>query len=232
MKLLYDFLPIVLFFAAYWLAGIFVATAAAVAAAAVQVGASLARRRGVEPLHLISAGLIVAFGGATLVLHDKGFIMWKPTLVYALFAGVFAASQVYGRRPVIQRLLGEHLRMPAPSWRRLTWAWVGFFLVCGTANAGLVEYYGAAEAQLRAAAPAAPEAAYQELACRDDFVADARRACGEAATREALWVQFKLFGLLVLTVAFIVGQSLWLARRAVAVERGATDGDERCSTQS
>jgi len=237
MKLLYDFLPIALFFAAYKVAGIFVATAVAVFAALAQVTFSWFRHRRVEPLHLASATLIAVLGGATLVLHDKSFIMWKPTLVYALFAVVFSASQVYGGAPLIQRALGSQLQLPAVIWRRLGWMWVVFFLVCGAANAGFVEYYFRAENALRAAAPEAPERAFDNLTCDADFSGTAHALCVRAEGRENLWVDFKLFGLMTLTVLFILAQSLWLARYVEDGDERPDDttgsgGKEACSTRS
>lgn len=232
MKLLYDFLPIVLFFIAYKAAGIFVATGVAVVAALVQVSVSWLRHRRVEPMHLVSAALIAVLGGITLILHDKTFIMWKPTLVYLLFAGVFAGSQLFGGRPLVERVLSAQLRMARRQWRRLGWAWVAFFLVCGSANAGMVTYYGHAEQALRTAAPEVAPAAIDDLDCAGDFTAGAAALCREAAAREALWVNFKLFGLVALTLLFVLAQALWLARHAEALDDEAGDGEARCSTRS
>jgi len=232
MKLLYDFLPIVLFFAAYKVAGIFVATAVAIAAALGQVGWSWFRHRHVENMHLVSAGLIAVLGGITLALHDKTFIMWKPSLVYLLFAGVFAATQLFGERPLIERLLSSQLRMPRRQWRRLGWAWLAFFLVCGIANGAMVHYYGRAEAALRSAAPQAEAAAINDLQCARDFTGEAAPLCREAAAREALWVDFKLFGLIALTLLFVVAQALWLARHAEATTENGDEEEPTCSTRS
>lgn len=235
MKLLYDFLPIVLFFVAYKLAGIFTATAVAVAAALVQVGWSWLRHRRVEPMHLASAGLIAVLGGVTLILHDKTFIMWKPTLVYLLFAGVFAGSQLWGGRPLVERVLSDQLRMGRRQWRQLGWAWIVFFLVCAGANAGMVAYYDRAEQALRAAAPAAAPAAIDDLACERDFTGAALGLCREAVSREALWVNFKLFGLIALTLLFVIAQGFWIARHAEVDDEDAGDPDNGgadCSTRS
>ncbi len=232
MKLLYDFLPIVLFFIAYKAAGIFTATAVAVVAALAQVSWSWLRHRRVEPMHLVSAGLIAVLGGITLALHDKTFIMWKPTLVYLLFAGVFVGSQLFGGRPLVERVLSSQLRLQRRQWRRLGWAWAVFFLVCGGANAGMVAYYGHAEQALRAGAPQVAPAAIDDLDCAGDFAGEALALCREAAAREALWVNFKLFGLVALTLLFVVAQSLWLARHAVVLEDDADNGGAGCSTRS
>jgi len=105
MKLLIDFFPIVLFFAAYKLADIYVATLAAIAGAVLQVGYMWLRTRKIEPMHLISLVLILVFGGATWFLRDPTFIKWKPTVLNWLFAIVFLGSQFIGQKPVIQRML-------------------------------------------------------------------------------------------------------------------------------
>lgn len=231
MKLLYDFLPIILFFVAYKVADIFVATAVAIVAAVAQVGWSWLRHRRVEPMHLVSAGLIAVLGGITLALHDKTFIMWKPTLVYLLFAGVFVGSQLFGGRPLVERVLSAQLRMARRQWRRLGWAWVAFFLVCGSANAGMVAYYGRAEQALRMAAPDAAPAAIDDLDCAGDFADQALALCHEAAAREALWVDFKLFGLIALTLLFVIAQGFWLARHAETLD-DPDDGEASCSTRS
>ena len=74
MKLLYDFFPILLFFVAYQMSGILVATAVAIVASFAQVGLFYARHRRFEPMHLVSLGLITVLGGLTLWLADKQFI--------------------------------------------------------------------------------------------------------------------------------------------------------------
>ena len=183
----------------------------------------------------LSAGLIAVLGGITLILHDKTFIMWKPTLVYLLFAGVFAATQVVGDTPLIERVLGNQLRMARAHWRRLGWAWVGFFGFCAAANAGVVQYYAHAEQALRAGAPGASAAALNDLDCAADFGGSTLALCREALAREEIWVNFKLFGLIALTVVFILAQTLWLARHATAVDdTGGNGGTEEanCSTRS
>ncbi len=108
MKLLIDFFPILLFFIAYKLAGIYVATGVAIAAAALQVGWSWWRHRRVETMHLITLALLVVFGGLTIALQDPIFVMWKPTLVNWLFAAAFLGSQLIGQRPLIERMMGQY----------------------------------------------------------------------------------------------------------------------------
>src|ERR671937_1792355 len=92
MKFLYDLFPVALFFVAIQVWDIFVATAVAIAATIVQVGWRLARRQKVEPMLWASLAIILVFGGLTLYLRDKTFILWKPTVLYWLFGTVLAGS--------------------------------------------------------------------------------------------------------------------------------------------
>lgn len=134
MKFLFDFFPILLFFAAYHLAGIYVATAVAMAASVVQIGAGWLVRKKVERMHWISTGLILVFGGMTLILHNPHFIMWKPTILNWLFALVFAGSAFIGAKPLVQRMMEHVMQVPSNIWHRVNWAWVLFFIVSGVAN--------------------------------------------------------------------------------------------------
>jgi intracellular septation protein len=174
MKLLFDFFPILLFFAAYKLfAGdIFIATLVTVAASAVQAAILWLRHRRIDRLQLATVGIVVLFGGATLLLHEEIYIKWKPTVVNWLFAVVFLGSHFIGeRRPIIQRVLAGAIELPPAIWLRLNLAWSAFFVFLGLVN--LVVVY--------------------------NFTT-------------AAWVNFKLFGILGLTVAFVALQSLYLSR--------------------
>jgi intracellular septation protein len=171
MKMLFDFFPILLFFAAYKLKGIYVATAVAIVVTLLQVGYLWWRHRRVEPMHLVTLGMIVIFGGATLYLHDEQFIKWKPTVINWLFGLAFLASQFVGDKPLIQRMMAASIALPQPVWYRLNLSWALFFLVLGAINLFVVY----------------------------NFDTD-------------VWVNFKLFGMLGLTVAFALLQAIFLAR--------------------
>jgi intracellular septation protein len=133
MKFLFDIFPVVLFFAAFKLAGIYVATAVAIAASFAQVGWLRLRGRKVEPMLWASLAIIVVFGGATLALQDETFIKWKPTVLYWLFGAVLAGAAAFGRN-LVRTVLAEQVRLPDPVWSRLNWSWVGFFVLMGAAN--------------------------------------------------------------------------------------------------
>jgi intracellular septation protein len=178
MQLLFDFLPVIAFFVAYKLANIYVATFVIIVATVLQVSVHWLRTRRVNPMHLVSAGLILVFGGLTLAIRDTVFIMWKPTVVNWLFAAAFLASLLprFGGRPLVQRLMTTaeaELNLSPALWRRLNWMWIGFFLVMGAANIAVFRNFD-----------------------------------------EETWVNFKLFGMLGLTLAFVVVQGFWIAAQA------------------
>src|SRR6266849_8369810 len=133
MKFLFDLFPVALFFVAIQIWDIFVATAVAIAATILQVGWLLVRRKKVQPMLWASLAIIVVFGGLTLYLRDKTFILWKPTVLYWLFGSVLAGSAFLGRT-LIRALLSEQMQLPDPIWWRLNWSWVGFFAFMGAAN--------------------------------------------------------------------------------------------------
>jgi intracellular septation protein len=134
MKFLFDLFPVILFFVAFKLAGIYVATAAAIGATFLQIGLLAVLRKKIDTMLWVSLGIIVVFGGATLVLRDETFIKWKPTVLYWLFAGALAGAALLFRRNLIRSMLGEQVRLPDPVWARLNWSWVAFFALMGGAN--------------------------------------------------------------------------------------------------
>jgi intracellular septation protein len=175
MQLLFDFFPVIAFFVAYKLTDIYVATGVIIVAVIAQTGFQWLRHRKVSSMALISGALVLVFGGLTLLIHDKAFIQWKVTVVNWLFAVAFLASQFIGERPLIERIMGENLTLERTLWRRLNWAWIGFFLLLGTVNLYVAQRYP-----------------------------------------ENVWVNFKMFGLLGLTLVFALAQGVWLASKVPA----------------
>ena len=171
MKLLFDFLPIVLFFVAYKLADIYVATGVLVVATLAQVGWTWFRQRHIEKMPLVTAGLVLVLGGATLALHDPIFVKWKPTVVNWLFGLAFIGSRFVGQKTMLERMMGAQLELPAAVWVKLTFAWAIFFVVMGAVNLYVA------------------------------FTFD-----------ENTWVNFKLFGILGMTVVFILAQAAYMSR--------------------
>ena len=199
-KFLFDLFPVLLFFAAFKLAGMFpdaslalaqsalgplmidgrvpvdqapilLATAVAIVASLLQVGWLLLRGRKVDAMLWVSLGVIVFFGGATIWLHDESFIKWKPTILYWLFGGILLGGRLGWNRNFVRSVLGAQITVPEPVWEKLLWMWIVFFAAVGTVNIAV---------------------AY--------------------SVPTATWVNFKLFGLMGLTFAFTIGMGFWLAR--------------------
>jgi intracellular septation protein len=134
MKFLFDLFPVILFFIAFKLADIYVATGVAIGATVLQIGLLAVLRKKIDAMLWVSLGIIVVFGGATLILHDETFIKWKPTVLYWIFAGALAGAQLLLRKNLIRAMLGAQIRLPDPVWTRLNWSWVAFFIFMGAAN--------------------------------------------------------------------------------------------------
>ena len=134
MQLLIDFLPILVFFGAYKLAGMYVATAAIIGVMAVQIGLQWIRKGSVNKMLLTSGILVAVFGTMTLVLRNPLFIQWKPTIVNALFAGAFLGSQFIGNQTITERIMGHAVALPRRLWVQLNLIWVTNFVVLAVAN--------------------------------------------------------------------------------------------------
>ena len=134
MKFLFDIFPVVLFFVAYKLSDIFVATAVAIAATFVQIGWVWVRHRKVEPMLWVSLAIIAVFGGATLALRDETFIKWKPTVLYWLFGLALLVAEHGFNKNLIRAMMGAQIVLPERIWTRLNLSWVGFFVVMGLLN--------------------------------------------------------------------------------------------------
>jgi intracellular septation protein len=134
MKLLLDFFPIILFFAAFKVAGIYVATGVAIAATIAQIAWLRHSTGRTEPMQWVSLAVIVVFGGATIALHNETFIKWKPTVLYWLMAGSLFAGQVVFGKNLLKSLMGSQMELPEGAWRVANWSWIGFFTVMGVLN--------------------------------------------------------------------------------------------------
>lgn len=134
MKFLFDLFPVILFFIAFKFYGIYVATGVAIAATFVQIGWVWLRHRKVDTMLWVSLGVIVVFGGATLLLHSETFIKWKPTVLYWLFATVLAGSSLFFRKNLVRTMMEKQVTLPDPVWGRLLVSWIVFFAAMGVLN--------------------------------------------------------------------------------------------------
>jgi intracellular septation protein len=211
MKLLLDFLPILLFFGAFkyaeghkdWAAAfatdhlgfmvaggqvgpgeapVLLATVVVVLATLAQVVWLKARGKKVDMMLWISLALVTVLGGLTVWLHSETFIKWKPTGLYWAMALSFLISQFLLGRNLLKLMLGEQLQLPEPVWARLSLAWVAFFAAMGVINLWV---------------------AY-------NFSTDT-------------WVNFKLFGGIGLMLLFTLGQGLYISKHLPEEDAAAKD---------
>lgn len=181
MKILLDFLPVIVFFAVYkYTNDILIATAVLIPATVLQMLYSWKVQRKIETMQLVTLGLVVLLGGATLLFQDKAFIQWKPTVVNWLFALGFLGTQFIGNKTVVERLMGSSIEMEQRIWRKLNLVWVMFFVVLGIINIYVAYSFS-----------------------------------------EEAWVNFKLFGMLGLTLVFIIAQGIYISRHAKEPEQEA-----------
>ena len=134
MKFLIDFFPILLFFVAFKVWGVYVATGVAIAATIAQIIYLRIKNGKVEPMQWISLGLIVVFGGATLISHNDTFIKWKPTVLYWVMAAALLGSQWLMGKNLIQKLMSAQVQLPQPVWDKLNYSWAIFFVLMGALN--------------------------------------------------------------------------------------------------
>ena len=200
MKLLFDFLPIILFFGTFkfaegrkdWAAQfasdhlgfivsggvvgpneapVLLATVVVMLTTLTQVLYLLARGRKVDMVLWVSLGLITVFGGATVWFHSETFIKWKFSVFYWFLGLAFWISQAIFGKNLPQALMGKELKLPGPVWQRLNFTWVAFFGFMGLLNLYVFSSFST-----------------------------------------ETWVSFKTFGVIGLTLVFMVGQGFYISR--------------------
>ena len=176
-----DYVPLVAFFVAYFLSDLFVATGALMIATVIAVVVSLVIERRVPVMPLVTAGIVLAFGGLTLWLNDERFIKMKPTIVQALFAIVLFGGLLFGK-PLLKPLLGSAWKLEDRGWYLLTVRFAIFFAVMAVLN---------------------------EIVWR--------------TVSTDLWVNFKIFGILILTFAFTAFQVPLITRYQIEDEPAPAD---------
>ena len=138
MKQLLDFLPIILFFAAYKLYGIYVATGVLMAATTAQMAILYFIDRKLSTMHKVTLALILIFGTLTLVLQDDRFIKWKPTVLYGAMSLALAVALWALKKNFLKMLLGSQLDLPDAVWQRLNVAWIVYCAFMSAINAYVV----------------------------------------------------------------------------------------------
>jgi intracellular septation protein len=177
MQALLEFAPLLAFIIAYYVGGLYTATAVLMVAMVVLLGVDYFLQRRIPPMHALSAVLVFVLGAATLLLHDKHFIQVKPTALFWLAGVAFLGSFWIGERTLTERLLTaalqDQVHVPKSVWRRLNAVWVVFYALLGGLNL-MLAYYAS----------------------------------------EKVWVNFKVFGLTIITLLFVGAQVVYLTRRS------------------
>jgi intracellular septation protein len=114
--------------------GIYAATAVAIVATIAQIAWFRYANGKVDPMQWVSLGVIVVFGGATILLQNENFIKWKPTVLYWLMGGALLVGQFIFKKNLLKSLMGAQMSLPESAWRVLNWSWTGFFAVMGVIN--------------------------------------------------------------------------------------------------
>ena len=185
MKMLFDYFPIIVFFAVFKLLtgdgsseeikeAMIMATKAGIAASFLQVALYWLKTRKFEKMHLISLALIAVFGSITIALDDPLYIKWKTTILEWVFALVFLGSEYIGKKNLVRRMMDKVMIAPDAIWKKLNIAWAGFFTLMGFVNLYVIYNFS------------------------DEF-----------------WVNFKLFGMLGMTLVFVIAQGLFMAKYVI-----------------
>src|ERR1700744_4633904 len=133
LKLVLDLGPLSLFFFPNSRYAIFAATATFMVAVLAALAASYAMTRHLPIMPVVTAVIVVVFGGLTLIFHDATFIKVKPTIIYALFGAVLLGG-LFFNKPLLGMVFDSLFHLTEEGWRKLTWRWALFFFVLAVLN--------------------------------------------------------------------------------------------------
>ncbi|MGN6749199.1 MAG: septation protein A [Xanthobacteraceae bacterium] len=133
VKLALDLGPLVLFFFANSRYGIFAATAVFMIAVLAALIASYVMIRRLPIMPVVTAIIVVVFGGLTLILHDATFIKVKPTIIYGLF-GAALMGGLFFNKPLLGVVFDSLFHLSDEGWRKLTLRWAIFFFALAVLN--------------------------------------------------------------------------------------------------
>jgi intracellular septation protein len=133
-KFLFDLFPIILFFIAFKIYDIFIATAVAIIATLLQIIYVYLKDKKVEKVLLFNGVMITFLGGLTILLQDKMFIMWKPSVLYWCFALILLFSNLFLKKNLVQMALGKQVELKKKFWNVINWYTSIFFVLLGFIN--------------------------------------------------------------------------------------------------
>ena len=133
-KFLFDLFPIILFFIAFKVYDIFIATGVAIVATLLQIIYVYLKDKKVEKVLLFNGVMITFLGGLTILLQDKMFIMWKPSVLYWCFALILLFSNIFLKKNLVQMALGKQVELKKKFWNVINWYTSIFFVLLGFIN--------------------------------------------------------------------------------------------------
>ncbi len=138
MQLLFEILPVFLFFLTFKIYGIYAATLVGIIATFIQLLITRIFQRKWDKKQGITLAIFMIFGGMTLYFHDPIFVKWKPTIIFWIFAVVLLITQFFTKKPLMQRMMESMLeargQVPQSVWKYVNFFWALFFSVMGAVN--------------------------------------------------------------------------------------------------
>ncbi|HLZ98302.1 MAG TPA: inner membrane-spanning protein YciB [Steroidobacteraceae bacterium] len=138
MNQLLEWSPLFIFFAVFKLYGIYWATGSLMVTSVALMFVHRMRTGRFKTIHVATACVVLILGSATLLLHDKRFIQWKPTILLGALSVAFLGSTSIGRQPLARRLLegvfSEPLDLARRTWLLINFGWALWFAVLAAAN--------------------------------------------------------------------------------------------------
>ncbi|HRE33168.1 MAG TPA: septation protein IspZ, partial [Candidatus Berkiella sp.] len=114
--------------------GIYIATVVAIISVFAQVAATFIRGKKPEMMQIITLGMVLVLGSATLFFRNELFIKWKPTAVYWVLGVVFFITAFVSKKNLVQKMLEKNLTLPDKAWATLNMTWYCFFFLMGFIN--------------------------------------------------------------------------------------------------
>ena len=201
MKLLIEFLPVVLFFVVYKLAGLYTAIYTMIGATFVQLLVTRYTSGQFKKIHVVTFVLLLIFGGISIAFRNPAFIMWKVSVLYIVFAIALFVSLLISKKTLLQLVIGKELSLPKQVWHKLTWLWGLGFIMIAVVNSYYVILASNARQKLFNNTSLDSKIELTKFDCSS---IPFQELCISAQQTEESWVNFKLFGTMGLTITLIV----------------------------